>query len=42
MQYKRDPFGRRERVQHHEQRKPDRFREHRLLLRAREHGLFGF
>jgi hypothetical protein len=41
MQHERDPFGRRQRVQHHEERQPDRVREHRLLLGTGGHGLLG-
>jgi hypothetical protein len=32
VQHEREPFGRRERLQHHQQRQPDRVGEHRLLL----------
>ena len=34
MQHERDPLGGRERVEHHQQREPDRVREHRFLLGA--------
>ena len=34
VQHERQPLGRSERVEHHEQRKPDRVGDQRLLLRV--------
>ena len=34
MEHEREPFGRRERLEHHEQREPDRVGQHRFLLRV--------
>ena len=34
VQHEREPLGRRERVQHDQQRQPDRVGQHRLVLRA--------